>query len=214
MNLGEISSSFRKTLKNSAQGVNGICRDSAQPHCDVLQGKHTTHQSQHTPLSLYRRFLRPGAFGLAPLPGNCPPFACPAWSPDISVLALPVAPRPFCVCWDGVKWTANVPSALLGGGFAQGLELCCEGLAPAFDFLALPGVPSACLPVAFLGGGGALLGFTVLFLWLGGLLFLLYIPPSRTIYWKPIGKVFTHSVLLDWCHSVTAGHSSPQISNK
>ena len=47
-----------------------------------------------------------------------------------------------------------MPSALLGGGFAPGLGLCCEGLAPAFDFLALAGVPSPCLPVAFWGGGG------------------------------------------------------------
>ena len=47
-----------------------------------------------------------------------------------------------------------MPSALLGGGFAPGLGLCCEGLAPAFDFLALAGVPSPRLPVAFWGGGG------------------------------------------------------------
>ena len=148
-----------------------------------------------------------------PYQENCPPFACPAWSPDIAVLALPVAPRPFCVCWDGVKWAANVPSALLGGGCALGLGLYCEGHAPAFDFLALAGVPSPCLPVAF-GGAGAFLGFTVLDLWLSGLLFLLYIPPSRTIYWKPVCKVFTHSVPLHWCHSVAVRHSSPQISNQ
>ena len=103
-------------------------------------------------------------------------------------------------------------SALLGGGFAPGLWLCCERLATAFHFLALVGVPSPCLPVDF--GGGGVLEFTVLFRWLGGLLFLLYIPPSRTIYWKPICKVFTNSVPLDWCHSVAVRHSSPQIGNK
>ena len=108
-----------------------------------------------------------------------------------------------------------MPNALLGGGFAPGLGLCYEGLAPAFDFLALAGVRSPCLPVDFGGrGGGAFLGTTVLFLWLGGLLFLLYIPPSRTIYWKPIYKVFTHSVPLDWCPSVAVRHNSPQVSNK
>ena len=88
-----------------------------------------------------------------------------------------MAPRPFCVCWDGVKWAANVPSAFVGGGFAPGLGLCCEALALAFDFLALAGVPSPCLPVDL--GGGGFLGLTVLFLWLGGLLFLLYIPPQH-----------------------------------
>ena len=53
-----------------------------------------------------------------------------------------------------MKRAANVPSALLGGGFDPGLGLCCEGLAPAFDFLALAGVPAPCLPVDFGGGGG------------------------------------------------------------
>ena len=112
-----------------------------------------------------------------------------------------------------MKWAANVPSALLGGGFHPGLGLCCEGLAPAFNFLALAGVPSPGLPVDP-GVGGAFVGFTVLFLLLGGLLFFLYIPPSRTIYWKTICKVFTHSVPLDWCHGVAVEQSSPQISNK
>ena len=65
-----------------------------------------------------------------------------------------------------------------------------------------------------LGGGGALLGLTVLFLRLGGLLFLIYIPPSRTIHWKTICKVFKDSFPLDWCHSVAVRHSSPQMSNK
>ena len=81
-------------------------------------------------------------------------FLCGAWSLGISLLAPPMAPRPFCVSWDGVKWAANVPNALLGGGFDPGWGLCCEGLALAFDFLALAGVPSHCLPAEFGGGGG------------------------------------------------------------
>ena len=55
-----------------------------------------------------------------------------------------------------------------------------RGLLQPLTFLALAGVPFPCLPVNF-GGGGALLGLTVLFLWLGGLLFLIYTPPSRAL---------------------------------
>ena len=154
LSLGEISSGFSKRQKNSAQKINSICRDNVERHSDVWQGKHTTQQSEHTPLSLYRRFLGPGAFGLAPLPVNCRPFAYGARPLGISMIALPVAPCPFFVCWDGVKWASNVPRPLLGGGFDPGLGLCCEGLAAAMDFLALAGVPSPCLPVDFGGGGG------------------------------------------------------------
>ena len=50
-----------------------------------------------------------------------------------------------------MKWAANVPNALLGGGFDADLGLCCELLALAFGFLALAGVPSPCLPVHFWG---------------------------------------------------------------
>ena len=74
-----------------------------------------------------------------------------------------------------------MPNTLLGGGFYAALGLCCELLAAAFGFLALAGVPSPSLSVDF-GGGGAFLGLTVLFLCLGGLRFLIYIPPSRTIH--------------------------------
>ena len=50
--------------------------------------------------------------------------------------------------------------------------------------------------------GGVSVGLTVLFLWLGGPLFLIYIPPSGTIHKKTICKASTHSFPMDWCHSV------------
>ena len=63
-----------------------------------------------------------------------------------------------------MKWAANVASALLDGSFEAALGLCCELVALAFGLLALAGVPSPCLPVDFVGGGGVFLGLTVLFL--------------------------------------------------
>ena len=105
------------------------------------------------------------------------------------------------------------PAPCLVEALLQAWGSAVRGLLQALIFWPWRG-GSPCLPVAFGGGGGAFLGFTVLFLWLGGLLFLLYIPPSRTIYWKPICKVFTHSVPLDWCYSVAVRHGSPQINNK